>query len=84
MWSEGLIKKPGPKIIKLKLETRLKSQASDWLKWRLVSNLSFMILGPEIMLLFDEIQISVPIVLLVESSIAYMMITVFHLHGPIV
>jgi hypothetical protein len=38
----------GPKITKLKLETRLKSQASDWLKWRpgLVSNLSFMILGP--------------------------------------
>jgi hypothetical protein len=24
----------GPKIIKLRLETRLKSQASDWLKWR--------------------------------------------------
>ncbi len=35
------------KIIKLRLETRLKSQASDWLKWRpgLVSKLSFMILG---------------------------------------
>jgi hypothetical protein len=52
--------RPGPKIIKLKLETRLKSQASEWLKWqpgrhysqsdvwelRLVSKLSFMILGP--------------------------------------
>ncbi len=50
----------GHKIIKLRLETRLKSQASDWLKWRpgrhfsqsdawdlsLVSNLSFMILVP--------------------------------------
>jgi hypothetical protein len=28
----------GPKIIKLKLETRLKSQASDWLKWQPVAN----------------------------------------------
>jgi hypothetical protein len=36
--------------MKLKLETRLKSQASDWLKWRhgLVSNLNFMILGPDL------------------------------------
>jgi hypothetical protein len=28
---------PGPKIIKLKLETSLKYQAFDWLKWRLVA-----------------------------------------------
>jgi hypothetical protein len=31
---------PGPKIIKLKLETNLKSQTSDWLKWRLVAILA--------------------------------------------
>jgi hypothetical protein len=65
MWhynSKGKITKSGPNIIKLKLETRLKSQASDWLKWRpghhssqsdvwaliLVSKHSFMILGPDI------------------------------------
>jgi hypothetical protein len=29
--------RPGPKIIKLKLETRLKSQTSNWLKWRPVA-----------------------------------------------
>jgi hypothetical protein len=54
----GPITSSGHKIIKLRLETRLKFQASDWLKWRpgchfsqsavwelsLVSNLSFMIL----------------------------------------
>jgi hypothetical protein len=28
----------GPKLIKLRLETSLKSQASDWLKWRLDSD----------------------------------------------
>jgi hypothetical protein len=28
---------PLPKIIKLKLETSLKSQALDWLKWRLLA-----------------------------------------------
>jgi hypothetical protein len=27
----------GPKVIELRMETSLKSQASDWLKWRLVS-----------------------------------------------
>jgi hypothetical protein len=32
-----IIDRSGPKIIKLKLETRLKSQASDCLKWRLVA-----------------------------------------------
>jgi hypothetical protein len=26
----------GPKVIKLKIETSLKSQASDWLKWQQV------------------------------------------------
>jgi hypothetical protein len=29
--------KTGPKIIKLKMETSLKSQESDWLKWQLVA-----------------------------------------------
>jgi hypothetical protein len=28
---------PGLKVIKLRLQTSLKSQASDWLKWRLVA-----------------------------------------------
>jgi hypothetical protein len=27
---------PVPKVIKLSMETSFKSQASDWLKWRLV------------------------------------------------
>ena len=30
----GPMTSSGHKIIKLRLETRLKSQASDWLKWR--------------------------------------------------
>jgi hypothetical protein len=37
---------PMPMIIKLNQETSLKSQASEWLKWQVVSNLSFMIMGP--------------------------------------
>jgi hypothetical protein len=32
---------PVPKIIKLRLETSLKSKASDWMKWRLVRCLRF-------------------------------------------
>jgi hypothetical protein len=31
---------------KLRFETSLKSQASDWLKWRLVSIVSFITSGP--------------------------------------
>jgi uncharacterized membrane protein len=39
---KGKLKRTMPKIIKLKLETSIKSQASDWLKWR-VSNLKHLI-----------------------------------------
>jgi hypothetical protein len=34
---ETSIPKTCPKIIKLRMETSLKSHGSDWLKWRLVS-----------------------------------------------